>query len=58
MIDRTKLVVGQVYEVVANDMITEWTVQLEWLGDGWSHPTQNIDGYYPCIVAELLQEKL
>jgi len=50
MIERKDLVVGEIYRCKINDIVSGWEDSLEWLGDGWSHATENIDGYYPCIV--------
>ena len=50
MIDKDKLVIGERYWCEANDIVSGWQVALVWLGDGWSHDTENFEGYYPPIV--------
>jgi len=56
MIDKKDLIIGQEYNCMANDIISEWSVKLTWTGDGWHHNTENIDGYYPCIVHEVIEK--
>ena len=50
-----ELIVGNEYKCLVNDIVSEWSVKLKWLGDGWSHETENVDGYYPCIVEHVIQ---
>ncbi len=50
-------VMGDKYKVMANDIISQWEVELTYLGSGeWSHPSQNVDGVYPPIVHEILEK--
>lgn len=56
MINKKDLIVGSKYLCNANDIITSWEVELTWLGDGWSHETQNVEGYYPPIVDDVISE--
>jgi len=56
MLDYTELVTGQQYNCKANDIVNEFDVLLTWTGDGWHHNTQNVDGYYPCIVHEVINK--
>jgi len=56
MVNIEELIIGQKYLCKANDIITSWSVQLTWLGDGWSHESQNYEGYYPPIVHEIMKE--
>ena len=56
MLDYKELVTGNRYQCRANDIVTSWEVGLTWIGDGWSHDTQNYEGYYPPIVHEVTKE--
>ena len=53
ILNQGSLIVGRTYKCEANDIVSQWEVELEWLGDGWSHKCENIDGYYPCIVTNV-----
>ena len=50
------LIIGEIYQCKVNDIVSGWEEALEWLGDGWSHPTENFDGYYSCIVHEVIEK--
>ena len=53
MLTKDELITGEKYNCKANDIITSWDVVLTWIGDGWSHETQDYEGYYPPIVHEI-----
>ena len=45
------LVMGCYYKCVANDIVSQWDVTLQYLGRGeWSHDTENFEGTYPPLV--------
>jgi hypothetical protein len=55
MLTKEDLIIGKKYLCNANDIITSWPVELTWIGNGWSHESQNIEGYYPAIVHEIIK---
>jgi len=57
MIKKEFLINGQKYKCLVNDIVTSWIEELTWVGERWTHETQNDEyGEYPCVVDYAIQE--